>query len=80
MKFLENELRKAIQTKRIIERNIGLREAALEIGISAATLSRVECNRSIDLETFAKLCTWLEKTPNDFFEIIGKRQDGFKGS
>lgn len=37
----------------------GLREVAHEIGVSAATLSRVETGKQPDLETFAKLCRWL---------------------
>lgn len=37
----------------------GLREVALEIGTSAATLSRIESGKQPDLETFAKLCKWL---------------------
>lgn len=41
----------------------GLRETAEEIGISAATLSRVERGRSPDLDTFAKVCAWLEIDP-----------------
>ena len=78
MKYLESELRKDVITKRMITLNIGLREAAIEIGTSAATLSRIEHGKSIDIETFAKVVTWLDKEPNDYFEIIGKRQDGIQ--
>lgn len=37
----------------------GLRKCANEIGISSATLSRVENGDSIDIETFYKICVWL---------------------
>ena len=37
----------------------GLREVAEEIGVSAATLSRIESGKQPDIETFAKLCRWL---------------------
>lgn len=38
----------------------GLREVATEIGISTATLSRIEAGKQPDLETFSKLCKWLQ--------------------
>ncbi|PPC85473.1 MAG: transcriptional regulator [Hyphomicrobium sp.] len=37
----------------------GLRAAAAEIGISSATLSRVENGHLPDLENFKKICDWL---------------------
>ncbi len=43
-----------------------LRETAQEIGISPATLLRVEAGRIPDVETFGKLCKWLKKDPNEF--------------
>lgn len=43
-----------------------LREVAAEVGISPATLMRVENGRVPDLGTFAKLCQWLELDPGDF--------------
>jgi transcriptional regulator with XRE-family HTH domain len=46
----------------------GLRETANEIGTSAATLSRIESGKQPDLETFAKICKWLEV---DAGEILG---------
>jgi len=41
----------------------GVRETAKAIGISAATLSRVENGNVTDLETFRKICTWLQVDP-----------------
>jgi transcriptional regulator with XRE-family HTH domain len=46
----------------------GIREVAEEIGISYATLSRIENGKLPDLETFSKLCRWLEIDPS---EILG---------
>ena|SRR2546425_6401724 len=43
-----------------------LREAAREIGISAATLMRVESGRIPDVDTFGKICTWLKVDPKPF--------------
>jgi transcriptional regulator with XRE-family HTH domain len=43
-----------------------LREAAAEIGISAPTLLRVESGRLPDLDTFGKICRWLNVDPGDF--------------
>lgn len=46
----------------------GVRAAALEANVSPATFSRVENGHMPDLETFAKLCKWLDKDPG---EILG---------
>jgi transcriptional regulator with XRE-family HTH domain len=46
----------------------GVRETAAEIGISPATLSRVERGYLPDLETFGKICRWLEIDPG---EVLG---------
>ena len=58
------KLAKMIKTKR---KNKGLRETATEIGnISASTLSRIEQGKLPDIETFTKLCDWLEVSPDYF--------------
>ena len=54
-----------------------LRETANSIGISAATLMRVESGRIPDVETFGKLCTWLNIDPAQF---LGFRKDEAKGA
>jgi len=46
----------------------GVREVATEIGISPATLSRVEAGKLPDLLTFRKLCTWLKVDPATILE------------
>jgi transcriptional regulator with XRE-family HTH domain len=59
---LGNEVRK-------YRRNKSLREAAREIGISPATLMRVESGRVPDVETFGKLCNWLQVDPRSYLGI-----------
>lgn len=47
----------------------GLREVSTEIGgVSTATLSRIEQGKIPDVDTFIKLCKWLE-TPTDTFIV-----------
>lgn len=51
--------------------NRGLREVAQEIGeISASTLSRIENGNIPDLDTFIRICRWLDVSPDMF--IIGE--------
>jgi transcriptional regulator with XRE-family HTH domain len=47
----------------------GVRDVATEIGVSPATLSRVEAGKLPDLLTFRKLCTWLKVDPGTILEI-----------
>jgi transcriptional regulator with XRE-family HTH domain len=55
MEILENLGRRVIE-KRGVQ---GIRAAAREIGISHATLSRVERGFLPDLENYKKICSWL---------------------
>ena len=48
--------------------DVGVRAAAKEIGISPATLSRVERGYLPDLDTFGKICKWLNVDPG---EVLG---------
>ena len=52
-----------------------LRETATEIGISAPTLLRVESGRLPDLDTFGKICGWLEVDPGDFLGRPSQQAD-----
>ncbi|HZE68928.1 MAG TPA: helix-turn-helix transcriptional regulator [Pyrinomonadaceae bacterium] len=47
----------------------GIRETAKEIGISHGTLSRLERGYLPDLETFKKICAWLDVNPNDVLSV-----------
>jgi transcriptional regulator with XRE-family HTH domain len=48
---------------------LGVRDLADTIGVSAATLSRVERGKLPDIETFAKICRWLKVDPAEILEI-----------
>ena len=53
----------------LVRKNRGkqtLRETAKDIGISAATLLRVEGGRIPDVVTFGRICSWLEIDPAEF--------------
>lgn len=52
----------------------GLREVASEIGISPATLSRIERGKLPDLETFSKICQWLPLDPSETLGIKSIQQ------
>ena len=49
----------------------GVRAAAADVGVSPATYSRIENGHMPDLATFAKICRWLERDPNEFLGIEG---------
>lgn len=52
---------------------LGLREAAATIGTSAPTLSRIEAGKMPDLQTFGKLCRWLEIDPATLLGVEPQR-------
>ncbi|HSB96026.1 MAG TPA: helix-turn-helix transcriptional regulator [Spongiibacteraceae bacterium] len=60
--------------QRIGERRAGkgIREAAKEVGVSPATLSRVENGKIPDLETFSKICQWIGEDPAIYLGITPK--------
>jgi len=48
-------------------KNRGLREIAIEIGdVSISTLSRIEQGKVPDVDTFIKICKWLNISPETF--------------
>jgi transcriptional regulator with XRE-family HTH domain len=47
----------------------GVREASREIGISPATLTRIEAGRLPDIATFKLVCTWLKINPAEILDI-----------
>lgn len=49
-----------------------LRETAKEIGISPATLMRIEGGRIPDVATFGKMCNWLGVDPGEFLGFDAK--------
>jgi transcriptional regulator with XRE-family HTH domain len=61
----------------------GIREVAAEIGISPATLSRVERGKLPDLLTFQKICKWLRIDPAQLLDVppdIGNKPPERKAS
>lgn len=57
----------------------GLREIATEIGeVSPATLSRIEQGKIPDVDTFIKLCKWLETSTDTF--IINQKNSELKSN
>lgn len=67
-----NELAKRVRGNRASK---GIREAAKEIGISPATLSRVENGKIPDLETFGLICAWTGDSPSTFLGIHNQKID-----
>lgn len=60
--------------------SVGLRTLANEISISASTLSRIEQGNLPDIDTYLKLCNWLEVS-SEFFLIKKKDEElnSYKG-
>jgi transcriptional regulator with XRE-family HTH domain len=53
-----------------------LRETAQEVGIGPATLMRVESGRTPDIDTFGKICQWLQIDPGSFLGFESKEDRG----
>lgn len=53
----------------------GIREFAKKLGVSPATLSRIENGKLPDLETFSKICDKLDLDPSDILQV-GKKTSG----
>ena len=52
----------------------GIRETAKDIGISHGTLSRLERGHLPDLDTFKKVCAWLDISPNNILGLQDQSQ------
>jgi len=57
--------------KLLMERRggMGIREFAKQLGISPATLSRVEHGKLPDIDTFSKICDRLGLDPSEYLQI-----------
>lgn len=51
------------------ENSLTLRKAAPRIGISYATLSRVERGNRMEVEVFLKLCHWIGENPINYLQV-----------
>jgi transcriptional regulator with XRE-family HTH domain len=61
-----------IKTKR---GNRGLREVAQEIGdVSPSTLSRIENGKVPDIDTFLRICAWLQVSSEEFIKETDDQQ------
>ena len=65
--FNTKEFKKDLITKRCLDLEISLDKASKEIGISKATLNRLEHSKLPDIETFFKVCKWLGTSPNKYY-------------
>lgn len=68
MKFNIDQLRKDIINKRLIDNRMSLRKAAEEIGVGAATLSRIERGSTLEVDTLCKILDWLKVAPGLYFD------------
>jgi transcriptional regulator with XRE-family HTH domain len=68
--FYDSEsLKKDLRLKRIIELELNMDECSKNIGISKATLSRIENGSMPDLLTFLKIVKWLEKDIREYVKL-----------
>ena len=73
LQYSGEKMAKAVKTKRIIELNIETRVAAKKIGISSATLSRIENEKTPDVNTLAMVADWLDLGREYFFVPLRKK-------
>ena len=67
MVYNGSKLIKQLRTKMLIEWNITLRQAAKKMGISFATLSRIENGSRPDVDTLATVCYFISLPIQDAF-------------
>lgn len=71
------QLSTAIKSKR---GSRGLREIAREIGeVSPSTLSRIENGKTPDMDTFLRVCDWLQQAPADFIKTSLQEKEAEAG-
>lgn len=68
--FDTQELKKDLNTKRVLENKLSMGEAAKQIGISKATYSRLEGGKRPAVDTLAKCSVWLNIPIYKVFKII----------
>lgn len=64
-----DEFSKQLKQKRLIDDNTDMRSLAIDLDISAATISRCENGRMPDLKSYSILCTYLGKPMNSFIKV-----------
>lgn len=66
MGFNKKKFSDKVYTKACSNR-ITVRQAADQVGVSAATFSRIQNGALPDIETFGKACKWLNMPMESFF-------------
>ncbi len=56
-----------LKFQRVMTHKKSMQQVADETGLSKATISRIELEKDIDLQTFTKICNWLKMSPASFF-------------
>ena len=57
-------------------RDLSMRDCAKEIGVSCATLCRIEAGKDCDMKSFSKLLNWLMRHEVEANKCYVKRQEG----
>lgn len=65
--FDQQKMIRAIRYKRLISEPISTINLCKQIEIGRSTLHRLEAGHKIDMETFIKMCSYLELDPALFF-------------
>jgi DNA-binding XRE family transcriptional regulator len=69
-KFHADKFAKEVKTKRVIEEDLGVTKLGNLLGISGATISRIENEVYLpDINTYAKICYWLKKPMSTFITV-----------
>lgn len=77
--FNSKLFRQHMMQQRIIEMRLTVRQASEQIGISSSTISRIENDKSITIESFCKCLKWLNTSScNYFWDRPSAREMGFK--
>jgi hypothetical protein len=62
----KESLKKDLRHKRVIELDLNILDCCNQIGISTATLSRIENGKTPDIITFFSIVKWLNAEPTDY--------------
>jgi transcriptional regulator with XRE-family HTH domain len=63
------KLADAVKTRRVIEMGATVRDVAEKIGIGSATVSRIENQKDMTIESFIRVCNWLQIPACDFITV-----------
>lgn len=66
--FDADKFAKDLIMKRRVDNRFEMRQVAGEAGVSAATIHRAETKETLSLESFTKICSWLQIEPGSYFK------------